>query len=296
MDLREAIATAGEIEGLAGLEFLYPAQFESTDEVKELMNAAGLRTSCVQVDVFTDRSWKYGALASADDRIRKRAIEVSQKSMDIAAELGAGRILLWLGHDGYDYVFQTDYRRAWDNLINSLKEISDYRPDIRVSIEYKLREPRTHSHLGNMGTCLVAISEVGNPNLGVIIDTGHSLMAYENLAEMALLAMRRNALHGFHLNDCFRFADDDLILGTVHTWEFVELFYWMLRTSFDDWWTLDTYPYREDGVQVIEQSLKMFGTLMGLAQRLLEKEIDLLQFKNDVPAVIELIRDLGLKS
>ena len=296
MALENAIKDAGKIQSLDGLEFLYPPQFAEAGKVKDLMSEAGLVTSCVQVDVFIDRIWKFGSLASSDADIRKRAVELSQRCMDISAELGAHRILLWLGHDGYDYVFQTNYRSAWDNLTNSLAAIAEYRSDVQVSLEYKIREPRTHSHLGNMGTALIAIKEANQPNLGVVIDTGHSLMAYENLAEVATIALRQDALHGFHLNDCFRYADDDLVMGTVHTWEFVELFYWMLIENFSGWWTLDTYPYRENGIKVIEESIDMFNALMDIARKLELEKISPLQLKSDALTVFEYLRSTGLNT
>jgi len=292
--LDKAIIMSGKIEGINGLEFLYPVHFKEPKKIKKLMENAGLKTSCVQVDLFIDKKWKFGSLSSMDTKIRKKAIELSKCSMDISAELGANRILLWLGHDGYDYTFQTDYYKAWDNLINSLSEIANYRSDVKVSIEYKIREPRTRSFLSNMGTTLVAIKEVNKPNLGVIIDIGHSFMACENVAEMALLAHRHDALHGFHLNDCFGYSDDDLILGTVHFWEYIELFYWMSQIGYNDWWTLDIYPYREDGVRAIEKSLKIFHTLMSIAKKLNIQKIRALQLKSDALAVFDLLIDASL--
>ena len=289
--LEEAIATAGKIPELDGLEFLFPTQFTNHKKIKELMNKTGLKTSCVQVDLFSNQKWKFGSLASFDEVVRREAIEISQRSMDISAEMGAYRILLWLGQDGYDYLFQVNYKNAWNNLIHSLKEIANYRSDVQVSIEYKMREPRTHSYISNMGTVLYAIMEVGLSNLGVVIDTGHSLLAYENLAEVATLALRRNALHAFHLNDCYRYADDDLVIGTVHTWEFVELLYWMTREKFDGWWTLDTYPYRENGIQVIEGSISMFKTFVNLVKKLDDDKLNPWQNKNDALTAIEYIRD-----
>ncbi|MEI6157899.1 MAG: TIM barrel protein, partial [Atribacterota bacterium] len=176
-----------------------------------------------------------------------------------------------------------------------LHEIASYRLDVNVSIEYKIREPRTHSHIGNMGTALYAIMDAGLPNMGVVIDTGHSLMAYENLAEMATIALRRKALHAFHLNDCYRYADDDLVMGTVHTWEFVELLYWMKQEKFSGWWTLDTYPYREDGIKVIEESLRMFNSLHKIAQILEPEKIAQWHQKNDALAALEYVRSMSLK-
>ncbi|MHB8278947.1 MAG: sugar phosphate isomerase/epimerase family protein [Candidatus Humimicrobiaceae bacterium] len=290
----DAIKVAGEIDGLKGLEFLYPVHFKECGKIKKLMESVGLRTSCVQVDLFIDKKWKFGSLSSMDASIRKESIELSKCSMDIAAELGANRILLWLGQDGYDYTFQTDYQKRWNNLINSLSEITNYRSDIKVSIEYKIREPRVRNFLSNMGTTLVAIKEVNMPNLGVLIDIGHSFMAYENIAEMALLAYRNNALHGFHLNDCSGYSDDDLVLGTIHLWEYIELFYWMLRIGYNGWWTLDTYPYREDGVRVIKNSLKIFYRLMNIAKKLDTLKIEPLQMKDDSLAVFDLLVKSGL--
>ena len=57
--------------------------------------------------------------------------------------------------------------------------------------------------------------------MGVTIDVGHSLEAYENVSEAACAAMSRGRLFHFHMNDNWRLWDDDMIAGSVHTIEFI---------------------------------------------------------------------------
>ncbi len=40
-----------------------------------------------------------------------------KKAMDISAELGANKMNLWTGQDGYDYPLQTDYLKNWSMMI-----------------------------------------------------------------------------------------------------------------------------------------------------------------------------------
>jgi twitching motility protein PilT len=84
--------------------------------------------------------------------------------MDAAAELGCDLVNVWNGQDGYDYTFQADYLEERDWLVEGLRECAEYRSDIRLSLEYKPKEPRTHSYLGTAAGTLVLVQELGLPN------------------------------------------------------------------------------------------------------------------------------------
>lgn len=60
--------------------------------------------------------------------------------------------------------------------------------------------------------------------------------AYENPAEtVALLKRYGDKLFHVHMNDNYRYWDDDMIVGSVHTIETLEFFYWLQRTGYDGW-------------------------------------------------------------
>ena len=93
--------------------------------------------------------------------------------------------------------------------------------------------------------------------MGVTIDTGHSLVAGENVAEAAVLLSDHGArLFHLHFNDNYRSWDDDMIVGSVHLVEFVELWFWLEELGYQGWYSMDQYPYREDGQGALRASVE----------------------------------------
>ena len=140
---------------------------------------------------------------------------------------------IWPGQDGYDYSLQSDYIRDWEYMIEGISECVDYRKDIKIGIEYKPKEPRTHCYVSTIGKTLSLINRIGKDNIGVVLDVGHALCAYENVAEsVALCSLFGNKLFHLHLNDNYRYWDDDMMVGSVHIIEYLELIYWLKKTEY----------------------------------------------------------------
>ena len=130
-------------------------------------------------------------------------------------------------------------------------------PDVKLVLEYKPKEPRTHCFIATVGKTLLLIDKVNRPNVGAMVDIGHSLMAYENVAESAaLLHYFGNKLMYMHFNDNWRLWDDDMTVGSVHTIEMLELLYWLDRLDYTGWYALDILPYRENGIRAASESIQ----------------------------------------
>jgi xylose isomerase len=291
----EKLEKISTLEDVTGVELSYPAEFEDPQPVKEKVTSLGLKISNIEVDLFGTAKWKYGALSSRDDSIRNEAIDLSCRCMDVAAVLGCEQISLWPGQDGYDYPLQVDYLESWSRTIDSIRKIASHRDDVRIAIEYKLKEPRTHIFLGTIGKTLVAVREINVPNVGVMIDFGHSMMAYENPAEAAVLAHKYGKLYHLHLNDNFRYWDDDMIVGSVHLWETFELFYTLQRIGYNEWYSLDIFPYREESIPVIQSNLDMVKRMIEISQAADRTRIAELQKKSDAVNIYNYLRELLLK-
>ena len=138
-------------------------------------------------------------------------------------ELGAS-LGLWPGQDGYDYPFQADYSRLWDLEISAVREIAEYNSQLKIAVEYKLKEPRSRMLIGSVAKALMLIEEAAQPNIGITIDTGHALMGKETPGESVVLAAREGRLYGVHFNDNYGEWDDDLIVGSVNIWQNLEYF------------------------------------------------------------------------
>jgi xylose isomerase len=136
-------------------------------------------------------------------------------------------------------------------------------------IEYKPKEPRTHCFISTVGKTLLLIEKVNKANVGAMVDVGHALEAYENTAEsVALLQYFGKKLYYMHFNDNWRLWDDDMIAGSVHTLELLELLYWLDRIGYNGWYALDIFPYREDGVKAANESIAWIRGLHGLLDRI----------------------------
>jgi len=166
---------------------------------------------------------------------------------------------------------------------------------MRVAIEYKNKEPRTHIHMATIGKTLLVALETEAPNVGVMIDLGHATMAYENVAESAVLADRYGKLFHLHLNDNYKLWDDDMIVGSVNLWETFELFYTLQRIEYDGWYSLDIYPSREDSIGAIRASLAMVKKMIELASQADVQRVEEWQRNNDAVAAMDYLREELLK-
>ncbi|MBU0477192.1 sugar phosphate isomerase/epimerase [bacterium] len=295
LSLEQKLEKVKEIPDVKAVELDYPADFVDANKMKNILDKVGLQTSNIEIEFFAAEKWKYGALCSINKEIREEAIRISKEGMDAAVTLGCSQISLWPGQDGFDYVMQTDYKKHWDNTIEAIKEIAEYNKEVKIAIEYKLKEPRTHIQIGTVGKALAIVNEVNLENVGVMIDVGHALMAYENPAESAVILARQNRLFHIHFNDNFRYWDDDLIVGSVHFWETLELLYWLKKINYNGWYSLDIFPYREDGISAIKESIENLKLLMNMVDELDESKISKIQAKNNSTDMIRYLREKMLK-
>ena len=243
------IRQASEIPGVTGVELVgtWDITPQNADEIGELLNKYRLVCASVIPDHFSQKRWGRGAFVSLDPDIRSQALEETMIAARLARKLGCSLVNIWPGQDGYDYPLQANYVQAREWLVEGIKTAAASFPDIRFSLEYKPKEPRTHSFIARAADTLLLAQEIGLANVGVTIDTGHSLVAGENIAEAAaLLSKSGDKLFHMHFNDNYRFWDDDMIVGSVHFVEFVELLFWLKELGYAGWYSMDQYPYRED--------------------------------------------------
>jgi len=164
-------------------------------------------------------------------------------------------------------------------------------PDVKIVIEYKPKEPRTHCFIATVGKTLLLLSKVNKPNVGAMIDVGHALQGYENTAESAaLLHYFGDKLFYMHFNDNWRMWDDDMTFGSVHTIESLELIYWLDRLNYKGWYALDIFPYREDGVRAANESIKWIKGFNNVLDRIGRDEIGKVVSEGDAMSMSALMR------
>ncbi len=290
-DIETKIRKASQIEGLDGVELHYPDMFaeRAPIAIREILSAHHLECSIVSPTLSGDRTWKNGSLSNPDPGIRRRAIERVQAAMDAAVVLKANRLNIWLGQDGFDYPFQVDYRVLWRNLSDSLRECASYNPQVRLCVEPKLKQPRTHSLLGTTAKVLLLLRDVDMDNVGCLFDTGHAFFAWENLAEQVVLLDQNDKLFHLHFNDNYGDWDWDMTVGTVHYFEFVELLYWLREIGYDGWYSLDQFPQREDPVRALSASIRTVKRMEEVLDRVDLQEIGEAIVQHDSLAVLEIV-------
>ncbi len=238
-----------KIPGVSGAEVVFPYEVESPEVMKALLARCGLEVSAVNVNVKADPLFIYGSLSSPDPSIRQKAIEIIKSGKDYAQAIGVDQVTCCPLSDGYDYSFQTHYVRAWERMVDAVREAAAYRPEITLCMEYKPSETRVHCLLDSAAKALLLCQAVGRDNVGVTIDVGHSIYGGETPAEaLAHVAMSGHPYY-IHINDNNGKWDWDLMAGTCNLWLYVEFLFYLKELKYDGWITSDTSPVRQDPIE-----------------------------------------------
>ena len=108
--------------------------------------------------------------------------------------------------------------------------------------------------MGTTAQALCIVNEVNDPNFGINLDIGHSLIAGENLEDQLALILRYGKLYHTHFNDNDQQCDADLPPGTVNFTRLVAVMYVLDEAGYDGWYGLDLFPYRDEPRTFIELS------------------------------------------
>jgi sugar phosphate isomerase/epimerase len=268
----EMIVGAGQVGGLSAADLNYPDHFSAHDPatLSRLLGDQGLALNGLAMRYYTESGFKLGAFTHPDPAVRQAAIDLTKRGIDACAAMGGSQMTLWMGQDGFDYSFQADYGRMWDDTVAALAEVADHNPAIDIAVEYKPNEPRAHALMPDMATTLLALEEVGRPNTGVTLDFAHMLYAGEMPAKAAMLAARKSRVLGLHLNDGYGKRDDGLMAGSVHPVQTVELLVAMARAGYTGVIYFDTFPDLSglDPVAEARTNIRLTDRMVDLAARL----------------------------
>ena len=142
--------------------------------------------------------------------------------IEIASSLGSTAQSLWLA-DGTSYPGQDDLRARRRRLLDSLGEVYAALPsEQELLVEYKPFEPAFYAtDLADWGSSLTVCQRLGE-RARVLVDLGHHAHGTNIELIVALLA-EEGRLGGFHFNNR-KYADDDLIVGSVNPFELFLIF------------------------------------------------------------------------
>ncbi len=195
-------------------------QFHDDDAVPELdtMSAGQIRGAARAMRAALDerglvaefvapRLWEHpltidGAYTANDPAARDYARERTRKAADIARELGADLMVLWLAREGTYVRESKDAVVATRRLIDAINDLLGYDPDIRIVVEPKPNEPMDHAYIPTMGHGLALGYQTEAPErVGVLIESAHAILAGLDPSDEMAFALAAGKLWSVHLND-----------------------------------------------------------------------------------------------
>lgn len=289
----QAVRAVAQVPGVSAVELNYPQHFAGDGNRSVLAAAADVGLSVTALNLRWDGpDFVHGAFTHPKPENRTKAIRTAFEAVALAAQNNIGHVILWMGPDGYDYPFQADYRAMWDMEIDGFRQVAKHNPEVRVSVEYKPNDPRRTSLIRSMSDSLLAVNEVGLQNFGVTLDFCHALMAGEQPAAAAALALRAGKLFGVHLNDGNGPADDGLMVGSVHPWHTLELLAELRNGGFLGTIYFDTFPDRVDPARECAANVKTVQRMLRLLDRVPLKELRQAQAGQDAVTALQIMQGI----
>lgn len=233
----EKFEDAAQVHKLTGLapSVAIHIPWDKVDDYGKLKSHAeslGLSIGAVNPNLFQDDDYMLGSVTNADAAVRRKATDHLLECVDIAKETGSKDISLWFA-DGTNYPGQGSIRKRKSWMQEALTEMYNaLAPDMRMLIEYKCFEPAFyHTDLADWGMAYNMALKLG-PRAEVLVDTGHHLPG-ANIEHIVAYLIDEKRLGGFHFNSR-KYADDDLIVGSVNPYELFLIFYQILNALNDD--------------------------------------------------------------
>lgn len=267
-DTQKKLDIVTQIDGFTGVEIVFPYETGTAEATIAMMKERNLEFAAVNVNVKKEEEFVPGSMSRANKGIRERAVQMIKNAKDYAKAVGAPHVTCCPLSDGYDMLFQVNYRDAWKNLVDTFGEAADYLPEIPLFIEPKYSETRVHCHIDSTAKALLLLKEIGNPNMGVTLDMGHSLQSQENPAQMLLTTLDSGYDVYIHTNDNDTKADWDLIGASRHFLHYVELMFWAREVGYKKYFTTDASPRIFDMVGFFNRHSEVTKGVWDLAGKL----------------------------
>ena len=273
----------------------------NASNIRALAAQNDLRFDAMNSNTFQDQpdqglSYKFGSMQHVDKTVRKQAIDHNIEVIKYGIELGSSSLTVWLS-DGSNFPGQLNFRKAFQNTLESLEEVYAALPgDWKMFVEYKAFEPNFYSMtVGDWGQSLLYANKLGDKAF-TLVDLGHHL-PNTNIEQIVSLLLMEKKLGGFHFNDS-KYGDDDLTVGSIRPYQlfliFSELVEGMDARGMDHAsdlaWMIDASHNVKDPLEDLLQSVE--AIMIAYAQALLvdRKKLSEVQNINDVVAAQEILQ------
>jgi len=261
----EKFSDAGQVHLLTGvcptvaLHVLWdcPDGVHNTQDIEIFASRYGVAPGSINPNLFQDQEYKYGSFGNPDESIRRRALQHTKDSIEIAKRLRSRDISFWFA-DGSNYPGTANIRQRKQWFAEALKEMHrELSHDQRMLVEYKPFEPAFyHTDIADWGMALL-LARAAGPQAKVLVDTGHHYAA-QNIEQIVAWLLSENMLGGFHFNDR-RYADDDLTMGSIDPYQVFRIFH---EIRFFEWET----GQQPDIAYMVDQSHNLKGKIEAMIQ------------------------------
>lgn len=276
---------------------------ENAASIKALAAQHALRFDAVNSNTFQDQpgqqhSYKFGSLQHVDKVVRQQAIDHNIEVIRQGVELGSDSLTVWLS-DGSSFPGQLNFRKAFQNTLEGLKEIYSALPDNwKMFVEYKAYEPNFYSTtVADWGQSLLYVTKLG-PKAYTLVDLGHHL-PNANIEQIVSLLLMEGKLGGFHFNDS-KYGDDDLTVGSINPYQlfliFNELVAGMdakgMNHATDLGWMIDASHNVKDPLEDLLQSVEAIKIAYAQALLVDTNALEAARAENDVVQAQEILQSV----
>lgn len=250
-----------------------------------------LNVAAVNVNIKSEPEFVHGTVTSSDSAVRAKAIQFIKDAKDYAQDLGADKVQCCPLGDGYEFSFQHHYGKAWKNMIEFFAEAGEYKPEIPLFVEYKPSEVRGRCTLNTASKAVYMLEQIGNPNLGITLDFGHSMYGDENPAEALSLLAESRFPYYIHINDNDKKWDWDYMVGSHNFLSYVEFMYYLNEYKYDDYLTSDTSPQRLDIIKTFEANARWTNKIWNIVKNLDSSKMNKMMSSDDYMEMWSYIED-----
>ena len=230
----EKFSDAAEVHRLTGVcpSVAIHIPWDRVDDYEELKSHAsslGMEIGAVNPNLFQDEDYRLGSVCHPDAAVRRRATDHLIECVEIGRETGSDVLSLWFA-DGTNYAGQDSFVERRRRMQDCLSETYEAMPEnMRMLLEYKPFEPAFyHTDLSDWGAALTMCQRLGE-RAQVLVDLGHHLQG-TNIEHVVALLLDEGRLGGFHFNNR-KYADDDLIVGSVNPFELFLIYVELLEAE-----------------------------------------------------------------
>ncbi|CAD0005145.1 TIM barrel protein [Flavobacterium chungangense] len=270
--------------------------------IKNLAAQHNLKFDAVNSNTFQDQAnaeqtYKFGSLQNVNKAVRKQAIAHNIEVIQQGIALGSESLTVWLA-DGSSFPGQLNFRKAYQNTLESLEEIYDALPsNWKLFLEYKCAEPNFYSTtVADWGQSYSYVKKLGD-KAQTLVDLGHHL-PNANIEQIVSILLMDNKLGGFHFNDS-KYGDDDLTAGALKPYQlfliFNELVEGMdargMNHAKDLGWMIDASHNVKDPLEDLLQSVEAIMIAYAQALSVDRKALEIAQEENDVVKAQEILQN-----